>query len=82
MFKKLFVACIAIFGLCFMIKGFVSIFDIKFNFLNNKTSYNLGYNLGLILAKIFKIGFGTFIIWQCYKWFCDEENNDSSLIKF
>ena len=82
MFKKIFVVCIAFFGMYLVFKGFVSAFEIQFNSLNNNFTYNFGYNCGLLLGKLMKICFGFFVVWQTYKWFCDEEKNSSDLINF
>ena len=79
--KKIFVVFIAFFGIYLVCKSFVSIFSLEFNDLDNQISYNLGFNIGLILAKLLKTSIGFFIIWQCYKWFCDEEKNSSNLFK-
>ena len=50
--------------------------------LDNDMAYQIGYNLGIALFKSIKIMFGFFIIWQTYTWFCGEEQNSSSILKF
>ena len=82
MFKKIFVVCIAFFGIYLIYKGFISIWDSQFMALDNDMAYQIGYNIGLVLSKSIKIMFGFFIIWQTYKWFCDEDENSSSILKF
>ncbi|VXC17261.1 hypothetical protein FLAVO9AF_640018 [Flavobacterium sp. 9AF] len=82
MLKKIFVVCIAFFGIFIAFKGFVSILDSHFLDLDNDITYKMSYNIGLVLSKSIKIIFGFFIIWQTYKWFCDEERNSSSIFKF
>ncbi|MDR6968809.1 hypothetical protein J2X31_002835 [Flavobacterium arsenatis] len=79
-YKKSAVLLLALIGVGLMSKGFLGVFDLHFQTIENgneimNTSYYFGYNTGLVLAKIGKIAVGFLMLKYCYEWFCIRKIN-------